>query len=83
MSPITGLTPTSQSVVRRTATWTIDQERVRRAILADLAPKRWGSGKIDCPVCKTGRLHYRVTFSDVAQAHCTTKDCVDWRPQQW
>lgn len=38
-----------------------------------------GTGKIDCPVCKTGKLGYsRAGYNGHVHAGCTTENCVRW-----
>lgn len=38
-----------------------------------------GSGELACPVCKTGKLRYRVAASNGhMHARCSTQDCVSW-----
>jgi len=38
-----------------------------------------GSGELDCPVCKTGKLRYsRSSYNGHIHAACNTKDCVRW-----
>lgn len=34
------------------------------------------SGKFDCPICKTGQLHWRKASNGHRGAECTTADCV-------
>lgn len=39
-----------------------------------------GSGKIDCPVCKTGKLRYiRASSNGHVHASCSDDNCVCWR----
>lgn len=39
-----------------------------------------GMGKMACPVCKTGTLHYdRSGYNGHVSAQCTTEGCVWWR----
>ena len=34
---------------------------------------------IDCPVCKSGKLHYRISsYNGHRHAQCTTEHCVSW-----
>lgn len=50
----------------------------REAIIAHLAGK-FGSGKIPCPVCKTGTLMFtRASINGHVHANCTTGACVRW-----
>lgn len=38
-----------------------------------------GSGVMDCPICRTGKLSYsRSTFNGHIRARCSTSDCVGW-----
>jgi hypothetical protein len=38
-----------------------------------------GAGKMACPVCKTGVLHYsRSSYNGHVHAKCTTEKCVAW-----
>ena len=38
-----------------------------------------GGGVMDCPVCKTGKLHYsRASCNGHVHARCSTADCVAW-----
>ena len=38
-----------------------------------------GSGVIDCPVCKTGKIVYSVaSVNGHLWGRCSTKDCVFW-----
>lgn len=38
-----------------------------------------GRGVVDCPVCKTGQLHYSVAgYNGHIWGGCTTKGCVRW-----
>lgn len=38
-----------------------------------------GVGKIACPVCKTGDLHYSVAgYNGHMHGRCSTKNCVSW-----
>lgn len=52
---------------------------VRAAIATAMesAGAKSGEGEIDCPVCKTGRVHYSVAeCNGHVWARCSTKDCV-------
>jgi hypothetical protein len=41
--------------------------------------KHGGVGKVPCPVCKTGTLHYSVaSYNGHMHGKCSTKDCVSW-----
>ena len=68
----------------------------REAIIADLERRRkegdttlWqgrpggpigGSGKIECPVCKNGKLRYsRASSNGHVHAACSDDNCVGWR----
>lgn len=38
-----------------------------------------GGGVMECPICKTGKLHYsRAAYNGHVHARCTTLDCVAW-----
>lgn len=38
-----------------------------------------GEGEIDCPACKSGRIHYSVSsYNGHVWAKCSTKDCVNF-----
>lgn len=38
-----------------------------------------GGGKVPCPVCKTGTLHYSVAgYNGHMHGRCETKECVAW-----
>lgn len=40
-------------------------------------PEKGIVGEIDCPVCKTGKLHYSVAaYNGHIHAKCTTKSCI-------
>lgn len=53
----------------------------REAIIKVMRGASSGSGKMTCPVCKTGELWY--TMSGGSKGHigasCTTNGCVAWR----
>jgi hypothetical protein len=37
------------------------------------------AGDIQCPVCTTGKLHYRISnYNGHIHAQCDTKGCVRW-----
>jgi len=39
-----------------------------------------GQGKMACPVCGSGVLHYsRAAYNGHVHAFCTTSECVAWR----
>jgi len=39
-----------------------------------------GHGKMPCPVCKQGTLHYsREGYNGHVHAQCTTDNCIWWR----
>lgn len=47
----------------------------REAILAS----KQASGAIDCPACKTGKLHFSVAISNGhVWANCSTRLCLSW-----
>lgn len=47
----------------------------REAIIAT----KQGSGEIDCPICKTGKLRFSVARSNGhVHAHCSTRLCMSW-----
>lgn len=53
--------------------------RTARSAIMDAAKgRRSVSGAIDCPVCKTGKLHFSVAYNGHVHAQCTTKDCMWW-----
>lgn len=38
-----------------------------------------GSGEIDCPICKSGKLRYsRATYNGHVHAACSNEQCVRW-----
>jgi hypothetical protein len=38
-----------------------------------------GAGKMDCPICKTGKLRYsRAAYNGHVHASCSTDGCVSW-----
>ncbi len=52
----------------------------RDAIVKALQGCSSGSGKMECPVCKTGELWYTRSGSrGHIGASCTTEGCVAWR----
>ena len=54
----------------------IKQIGVARAALINT---KQGSGEIECPICKTGKLHFSVARSNGhVHAQCTTRLCVSW-----
>ena len=51
----------------------------RAAITAKEGKKRGVAGRIDCPVCKTGKLSYSIAgCNGHIHAACSTKGCVRW-----
>ena len=51
----------------------------RKAIVEHTAGKRGVSGKIPCPVCKTGALGFSIAgCNGHIHARCSTPDCVAW-----
>jgi hypothetical protein len=56
-----------------------DVERAATAVRAKVGKLRGVAGELDCPVCKTGKLRYRVSARNGhIAAGCTTDGCVSW-----
>lgn len=55
-------------------------ERLGKAADAvDAAVKRGGDSPIPCPICGTGKLHFRVSkYNGHVHAACSTAGCVAW-----
>jgi hypothetical protein len=43
-----------------------------------LGKLRPGVGIVDCPRCKTGKLHYHVASNGHMWCMCSTKGCASW-----
>lgn len=58
--------------------------QAHRAAHDDAKAKRFGKGQggadsVECPVCKTGRIYYRVAgYNGHMHARCETDGCVAW-----
>ncbi|HZM01756.1 MAG TPA: hypothetical protein VFC44_01930 [Candidatus Saccharimonadales bacterium] len=50
----------------------------RQAILAELHGAAGGSGEIDCPICKAGKLRYNQPVNGRITARCSTGGCMSW-----
>jgi hypothetical protein len=56
-----------------------DTITARLAIVVATDGKRGVAGKIDCPVCNNGKLHYSVSgYNGHIHAKCSTENCVAW-----
>lgn len=46
---------------------------------AGLGEANGGNGKLPCPVCKVGEIHYSVaSYNGHMHARCSTPECVKW-----
>lgn len=50
----------------------------RKAIIVHAEGKRRTQGEIQCPICKTGMIHYSIASNGHNSAKCSTKKCVTW-----
>ena len=50
----------------------------RAAIVAHSDGQRGIRGKLPCPVCKSGDLHYEVHYNGHIWGQCNTEGCVAW-----
>jgi hypothetical protein len=55
-----------------------DTFKARAAIIEHSHGKRGIKGKLPCPICGGGALHYSVAANGHVWATCTTPDCVRW-----
>lgn len=61
--------------------WCVERWNKTALALEDVAPyrKQGGAHIIDCPVCKTGKLHFTIARSNGhCHARCSTGGCVSW-----
>lgn len=82
--------PTREDIDKANADFDASMQRmnmIRTAILAALeehggkTPKgrSYGSGVIDCPCCKTGKVRFsRSSYNGHVHAACTTEGCASW-----
>jgi hypothetical protein len=50
-----------------------------RRVIVDVANGRRGiSGRIQCPVCRTGQVSYWVLPNSYIHAECSSPECVHW-----
>jgi len=79
--------PTDEEVAKEVAEHDAHWERLKIGIGAasEDAKKqgfkkgKGGAGKLACPVCKTGELHYSVaSYNGHMHGRCTTPNCCQW-----
>lgn len=74
--------PTPEEIAAHEAWFNDRMERTGIAMQAVFPFRKTHRGKrhmIDCPVCKTGQLHFSIAASNGhCHARCTTVDCVQW-----
>jgi len=79
--------PTPEEVAAKVAEREASWERLKLGIIAasDDAKKhgygkgKGGAGRVQCPVCKTGELHYSVAgYNGHMHGRCSTKGCLSW-----
>lgn len=51
---------------------------VARAAIIESGAKPRTAGKLLCPVCKAGQLHWSMASNRHVWARCTTEGCVCW-----
>lgn len=70
------ITPEERAELRKNWKKRLEQIMIARdAIVNDGR----NTGNIDCPVCKTGKLHFSVAKSNGhVHAKCTTRLCMSW-----
>lgn len=70
------VTKEERDALRANMAQRLEQMGVAREAI--LATKR-GSGEIDCPICKAGKLRFSVArVNGHVHAHCTTRLCMSW-----
>lgn len=74
--------PTSQQIEeskKEFQRYSLNATTAAAAIIGHSAGKRGVRGVLDCPICKSGKLHYEVSgYNGHKRAQCTTKDCVNF-----
>jgi hypothetical protein len=73
--------PTGEEIAKREAyiaapiNWII---KARAMIVQASNGKRSVSGRIACPKCGTGTLHWSIAYNGHVHANCTTQHCLIW-----
>lgn len=79
--------PTAEEVAAEVAERNASWERLKLGMAATQADAKakglkkgnGGAGKVECPVCKTGELHYTVAGCNGHMwGKCSTPNCVSW-----